>query len=65
MPVELGGLLNASFPNAGDRELVRDMVMSSLVDDGMDVQTRCKGDKVYFSYPIAILVAKPPIAQVM
>jgi ubiquinone/menaquinone biosynthesis C-methylase UbiE len=64
MPIELEGLLNASFPNLGDRELVREMVVSSLAGDAMGVQTRRKGDKVYFSYPIAILVATPPKARV-
>jgi len=57
MHVELEGLLGASFPNPGDREIVREMVLASLSDDGIGVQARCKGDKVYFSYPIALLVS--------
>lgn len=60
MPVELEGLLNASFPNPGDREAVRELVLASLADDGMGVGTRCKADKVYFSYPIALLVSASP-----
>jgi SAM-dependent methyltransferase len=57
MPIELEGLLNASFPNPGDRETVREMVVASLDDDNMDVRTYRKADKVYFSYPIAMLVS--------
>lgn len=57
MPVELDALLNASFPNAGDRERVRDMVVASIPDDAMGVRTRTRDQRVVFSYPIALLVA--------
>jgi len=60
MPVELEGLLDASFPNPGDREVVRELVLASLIDDGMGVGTRRKAEKVYFSYPIALLVSARP-----
>ena len=58
MPVELESLLDASFPNPGDREAVREMVLASLAGDAMGVQTRRKADRVYFSYPIALLVSE-------
>jgi len=60
MPVELDALLNASFPNPGDGEVVREMVLASLADDEMGVQTHRKADKVYFWYPIALLVSTLP-----
>ena len=58
MPVELESLLDASFPNPGDREAVREMVLASLAGDAMGVQTQRKADRVYFSYPIALLVSE-------
>ena len=56
MDVELGAVLNASFPDEDDRERVREMVVASLADDSMGIQTRLRGNKVFFSYPIALLV---------
>jgi hypothetical protein len=47
-----------SFPRQGDAEAVRRMVLDSLGDDGMGVNTRRKNEKVLFSYPIAILLAE-------
>ena len=60
MPVELEGLLSASFPNPGDEERVREMIIASVADDAMGVHTRARGGKVYFSYSIALLVSTMP-----
>jgi ubiquinone/menaquinone biosynthesis C-methylase UbiE len=60
MRVELEGLLNASFPDPGDKEAVRELVVASIADDGMGVQTYRKADKVYFAYPIALLISAVP-----
>jgi len=56
------GLLNASFPADENREVVREMIVTSLENDAMGVNTYTKDGRVYFSYPIAILVAKAPAA---
>ena len=55
---ELEKLLQLSFPRQGDAEAVRRMVLDSLDDDGMGMNTRRKNEKIIFSYPIAILVAE-------
>ncbi len=60
MHVELESLLRASFPDGGDGEKVREMVLASLADYGMGVQTRREADKVWFSYPIALVVSTVP-----
>lgn len=57
MTVELEAVLNASFPNEGDKERVREMIVASLDGDSMGTQTHLRGEKVIFSYPIALLVA--------
>lgn len=60
MTVELEGLLKASFPEDGNREVIREMIVTSLENDALGVDTYTKDGRVYFSYPIAILVAKTP-----
>ena len=60
MTVEMEGLLNASFPENANREVVRQMIVTSVENDAMGVDTNTKDGKFYFSYPIAILVAKAP-----
>jgi hypothetical protein len=57
MTVELEAVLNASFPNEGDKERVREMVVASLDHDSMGTLTHLRGEKVVFSYPIALFVA--------
>jgi SAM-dependent methyltransferase len=60
MRVEMEALLNASFPDGADREAVREMIVASLEDDAMGVETHAEEGRICFSYPIAILVAKRP-----
>lgn len=57
MDVELEGVLKTSFPNPGDRERVHEMVLESVRDDGMGVYSRRCGDRIFFSYPIVLLVS--------
>ena len=56
--VELETLLRGSFPNKGDGEKVRQMIMESLDHGGMGVKIRRVNGKVIFSYPIAVLMAE-------
>jgi ubiquinone/menaquinone biosynthesis C-methylase UbiE len=58
MHVELEGLLQASFPIPSDREVIREMISSSLADDDMGVNTRREEGKIFITYPIALLVAR-------
>src|SRR5438046_10701945 len=54
---ELEGLLERSFPKAGDAEEVRRMIIDSLDDDGLGLGTHRRGDRVVFAYPVAVLAA--------
>ena len=54
---ELEGLLATSFPAPGDLPVIRQIFEDSLVDDGLGMKTKRKGDKILLSYPIAILAA--------
>ena len=55
---ELEGLLERSFPEAGDAERVRRMLIDSLADDGLGLGTRRRGGgEIVFAYPVAVLAA--------
>jgi len=54
---ELEGLLERSFPEPGDAEQVRRMVVDLLDGDGLGLGTHRRGDRIVFAYPVAVLVA--------
>lgn len=54
---ELEDLLRRSFPNDGDAERIREIFERSLDDDALDMATRRKDGKIYYAFPVAILVS--------
>jgi SAM-dependent methyltransferase len=54
---ELEDLLRRSFPNEGDADRIREIFERSLVDDALDMATRRKDGKIYYAFPVAILVS--------
>jgi ubiquinone/menaquinone biosynthesis C-methylase UbiE len=54
---ELEDLLRRSFPNEGDAERIREIFERSIEDDGLDMATRRKDGKIYYAFPVAILVS--------
>src|SRR2546425_12041957 len=54
---ELEGLLERSFPEPGDAERVRRMIIDSLDGDGLGLGTQRRGDTIVFAYPVTALVA--------
>ncbi|MBM4257430.1 MAG: class I SAM-dependent methyltransferase [Deltaproteobacteria bacterium] len=55
---DLDDALQRSFPNSGDADKLRQMLMESLDDDGLGVDARRENGKIRFAYPIAVLVAE-------
>ena len=53
---ELEDLLRRSFPNEGDADRIREIFERSIDDDGLDMTTRRKDGKIYYGFPVAILV---------
>jgi ubiquinone/menaquinone biosynthesis C-methylase UbiE len=53
---ELEDLLRRSFPNEGDADRIREIFERSLMDDALDMATRRKDAKIYYGFPVAILV---------
>ena len=55
---ELEDLLARSFPNEGDADRFRKIFVDSIATDALDLNTRREKGTIYYSFPVAILVAK-------
>jgi ubiquinone/menaquinone biosynthesis C-methylase UbiE len=60
MEGELEDLLSRSFPNEGDADRLRTIFADSITDDTLDLNTRLADGKIYYSFPVAVLVAERP-----
>jgi ubiquinone/menaquinone biosynthesis C-methylase UbiE len=58
MEGELEDLLARSFPNEGDADRLRKIFSDSITDDALDLNTRRENGKIYYSFPVAVLVGK-------
>ena len=58
MEGELEDLLARSFPNEGDADRLRKIFSDSITDDALDLNTRRENGKIYYSLPVAVLVAR-------
>ncbi len=55
---ELEDLLSRSFPNPGDDDRLRKLYAESIPNDALGLNTRQENGKIYYSFPVAILVAE-------
>jgi ubiquinone/menaquinone biosynthesis C-methylase UbiE len=58
MEGELEELLARSFPNEGDADRLRKIFADSIATDALDLNTRRENGKIYYSFPVAVLVGK-------
>ena len=58
MEGELEDLLSRSFPNEGDANRLRKIYADSIASDSLDLNTRQENGKIYYSLPVAVLVAQ-------
>jgi ubiquinone/menaquinone biosynthesis C-methylase UbiE len=58
--VDLDEVLARSFPNPGDEQTIRSIFEAAVVDDALGLRLRRKGDRIRFTYAVALLRA--PIA---
>jgi ubiquinone/menaquinone biosynthesis C-methylase UbiE len=54
---ELEDLLSRSFPNPRDDERIRKIFRESIDGNTLDLNTRMNDGKIYYSFPVAVLVA--------
>ena len=57
---ELEKVLGASFPDAGDEERIRQIVLADLGKDSLGMGVHRRANDVYFFYPTMILVGTKP-----
>jgi SAM-dependent methyltransferase len=57
MEGELEDLMSRSFPKDGDADRLRKIYEESISDDTLDLNTRLVDGKVFYSLPVAVLVA--------
>jgi ubiquinone/menaquinone biosynthesis C-methylase UbiE len=58
MEGELEELLSRSFPHEGDADRIRKIFIDSLADDALDLNTRRENEKIFYSFPVAVLVSR-------
>ncbi len=50
--------LQASFPNPGDEEKVRNIFREDIGKDNLGLSAHRRGDEIYFAYPIIVMVGR-------
>jgi ubiquinone/menaquinone biosynthesis C-methylase UbiE len=60
MEGELEDLLSRSFPNEGDADRLRTIFADSITENTLDLNTRLENGKIYYSFPVAVLVSTKP-----
>src|SRR6185312_11723471 len=55
---ELEDLLSRSFPNPGDDARIRKIFRDSIAENTLDLNTRMEEGKIFYSFPVAVLVAE-------
>ncbi|HEX3155605.1 MAG TPA: methyltransferase domain-containing protein [Candidatus Angelobacter sp.] len=58
MEGEMEDLLSRSFPNEGDADRLRTIYAGSIDDNALDLNTRRADGKIFYSMPVAVLVAQ-------
>lgn len=56
MEGELEDLLSRSFPDDGDADRLRKIFADSIAGDTLDLNTRKENGRIYYSFPVAVLV---------
>jgi len=54
---DLDDLLSRSFPNPGDEDRIRKVFHDSITENTLDLNTRMEDGKIFYSFPVAVLVA--------
>jgi ubiquinone/menaquinone biosynthesis C-methylase UbiE len=55
---EMEELLSRSFPNEGDADRIRKIFADSIATDALDLNTRRQNGKIYYGFPVAVLVSR-------
>jgi ubiquinone/menaquinone biosynthesis C-methylase UbiE len=58
MEMELESQLAASFPNQGDEERIRRLLIDDIGIDRLGVGAHMRGDEIHYAYPVTVVVAR-------
>ncbi len=58
VPMELEKILEASFPNPGDDDKMRDIFREDIGVDSLGIDARLVDDEIHFSFPISIYAGR-------
>ena len=58
MEGEMEDLLTRSFPKEGDADRLRKLFADSIASNALDLNTRREGQKIYYGFPVAVLVSR-------
>lgn len=61
LEMELEDQLNASFPNPGDDEKIRELIKSDIGKDNLGINAQWVKEEIHFIYPTLIFVGKKPL----
>ena len=57
MEMDLEGQLAASFPNPGDEERIRQLLIADVGIDRLGIGAQIRGNKIHYAYPVTVIVA--------
>lgn len=58
LEMELERQLSSSYPDEGDDERIRKMFYEDLLTDFMGIGTQMRGNEIWFSYPVTVVVCR-------
>lgn len=61
--IELEELLNASFPNPGDKEVIGAMIAADIGLNNLGIDVRRDGEKIVYSVPVLVYAGTKPDSQ--
>jgi ubiquinone/menaquinone biosynthesis C-methylase UbiE len=61
MAIELEEQLNASFPLAGDKERLKEMILQDAGVDALGIELKDVNGQFYIHYPVSIFLGKKPM----
>ena len=62
LEMELEKQLQASFPNLGDADIIRQLFVEDLKTDSLGVESHCRENEIHFAYPIAVIVGQKAVS---
>jgi hypothetical protein len=60
LEMNLEDILNASFPNSGDKDKILSLFEDDIVNNNLGMKSQHRDGKIFFYFPISMLVGFKP-----